>query len=529
MALSPDTVRPGLFGKLATLPVAGCVLAQPLLASKIVMPDGSVRNVVYLATTANRVYGFDANEYTPLWQKSFGTAPLSTDFVPGGDYHDFPDCDAGFGDGPIGIVGTPVIDLESASLFFVANTEDGPDGARRYHFFLHRISMATGDDLVPPVEIQGTDAGVAFEPFYQLQRTALLLLNGRIYVAFASHQDSSPYYGWLFAYDTNLKRVRVKNYSPKKSGAGIWQSGGGPASDGTSIYFTTGNLAEDVATAADNSDSILKVDPETLEVQAKASFPKESTKWDQNFDLDLGSSRAIVVPETGNVIAGSKYGDGFVMRPDQMKVATRFQMASRHSDGFDWTGIYNGFAYWNGTIYTWPGGGGFIWGEDPESPFPTDTLKAFNFDFSARTMRLIANGQSDGLAAGYQGANLAISANGNQADSGIVWALVPESNTKSLQPGSLHAYRAGGFAGGTFEELWNSYDENDADARFYFAKFNQPMIADGKVFLPTFSGKVIVYGALPDGVQQSLSKRPSPPYRVPAPQNKRGVRSIIAK
>ena len=68
-----------------------------------------------------------------------------------------------------------------------------------------------------------------FESRYQLQRSALLLHNGKVYIAFASHQDESPYYGWLFAYNSELKQVAAYNYSPRKSGAGIWQSGAGPA------------------------------------------------------------------------------------------------------------------------------------------------------------------------------------------------------------------------------------------------------------------------------------------------------------
>ncbi len=530
--LTPDNVRPKVFGKLASLPVSGCVFAQPLLATGVGTTDGVTRNVVYIATSTNRVFAFDADNYTPIFDASFGTAPQATDFAINGDYHDFPDCEVGDGDGTIGIIGTPVIDLASSSMFFVANTVDGPDGAKQYHQILHRISLVTGADVVPAVEIRGFLNGVLFEPFYHLQRAALLLLNGHIYIPFASHQDSSPYHGWLFVYDTELNSWGLHNYSPVKSGAGIWQSGGGIASDGTSLFFTTGNLAEDVTTSEDLSDSILKVDTKTLAVNARASFPTEATKWDQNFDLDLGSSRAIVIPESGNVISGSKYGDAFLLRQGDMQVANRFQVAARHSDGFDWTGIYNGLAYWNGTIYAWPGGGGFVWGDDPAEPhWPTDTLKAFSVDPESLATTLVANGQSDGLGAGYQGANIVISANGNDAATGIVWAAVPEWNRKNLQPGSLHAYRASGFTDGVFEELWNNYDPEDPDLGAGFAKFNQPLVANGTVFLPTFSNKVLVYGLLPAALPPDPPTRPGPRIRMPQNQSRQkpASRSIIAR
>ncbi len=499
--LTPDTVRPGLFGKLASLPVSGCVFAQPLLAAGVLV-GGVVRDLVYIATSTNRLYAFDANTYTPIFQTSFGTPPQATDFAIDGDYPDFPNCIAGEGDGTIGILGTPVLDLTSGAMFLAANTVDGPPGLKRYHHVLHRVSLSTGVDTAPPVDIAGSDEGVLFEPFYHLQRTALLLLNGRVYVAFASHQDASPYYGWVFSYDLDLRLAAIHNYSKDKCGAGIWQSGGGISSDGQSLYFTTGNLAGDDTTDADNSNSILKVDPVTLDVQAKTSFPTEATKWDQNFDLDLGSSRAIVIPNAGFVLAGSKYGDAFISDSASMKLATRFQIPTRHSDGFDWTGIYNGLAYWNATLYAWPGGGGFIWGDDPGFDFPKDTLKAFAIDPDSMAATLIASGTASGavsgpapsLGAGYQGANLVVSANGSDPATGIVWAIVPERNRKTIQPGSLHAYRATGFIDGQFEELWNSEDPNEP--KFTFAKMTQPLLANGKVFLPTFSNKIIVYGQL---------------------------------
>jgi len=110
---------------------------------------------------------------------------------------------------------------------------------------------------------------------------------------------------------------------------------------------------------------------------------------------------------------------------------------------------------------------------------------------------LLADGQSDGITVGYQGANLAISANGNDSATGILWAYVPTSNTSWLQPGYLHAYNASDFGNGVFHELWNNIDVDAADAGAFLTKFNQPLVVNGKVYLPTFSGKVIVYGLLP--------------------------------
>jgi hypothetical protein len=48
----------------------------------------------------------------------------------------------------------------------------------------------------------------------------------------------------------------------------------------------------------------------------------------------------------------------------------------------------------------------------------------------------------------------------------------------------------------TLEELWNSQLDltSDANKTYFFAKFVPPTIAHGRVFLPTGSGRVLVYG-----------------------------------
>ncbi len=491
--LTPANVRPASFGLLGSFSVAGCVLAQPLYVPGVPSAEGPNVDLLFVATTTNMVYAFNARDRSLYFAENFGRPVPSTDIEPAAGYHDFPECGAAASDGPLGIVGTPVIDVPNNAMYFVSNTIDDPQPPHQYHHFLHKISLTTGLDLLAPVAISGTYDGLPFQSRYQLQRGSLLLQDGKIYVAFASHQDESPYQGWLFAYDTNLRQIAAVNYSRGRSGAGIWQSGGGPASDGKYVYFTTGNLADDIPQEADNSDSIVQVDPTTLLVTGKTSFYAEAENWDQNFDLDLGSSRVILMPGSGQAISGSKFGDLFLLNRNSMTLTARVQGAARHSVGFDWTGVYNGFAVWNNTVYLWPGGGGFTYGTDPG--FPTDTLKAFRVDGSAVTM--IANGQSDGVGAGYQGSGLSISANGTSVATGIVWAYTPASNTKELQVGHLHAYDAGDLSRGIFQELWNNIDPAHPDQGLLFAKMSQPTIADGKVYLPTFSGKVLVYGLLP--------------------------------
>jgi hypothetical protein len=95
------------------------------------------------------------------------------------------------------------------------------------------------------------------------------------------------------------------------------------------------------------------------------------------------------------------------------------------------------------------------------------------------------------------GAMLSISSNGNDAASGIVWACFPFSGNANNQvrPGTIAAYNAADVSAG---EIWNS-DMNATDVLGKFAKFNSPTVANGKVYAPTFSNDLKVYGLKCDG------------------------------
>ena len=497
--LTPANVNSRSFGFLGKMAVKGCLAAQPLYVPRVDIPGVGLRNVVYAATTANLLYAFDAETFVPYFSRSFGTPASSYDFDPESGYYAFPDCDDVDDIGPVGIVGTPAIDVDAGAMYLSATLRESGSPAKQ-HSMLYKVSLRTGEDLAAPVEIAGNvsvDGPVSgnitqFDSRYQLQRSALLLVNGRVYVAFASHDDELPYTGWLFAYDANVRPLRAYNYSPKQSGAGIWQSGGGPAFDGKYIYVTTGNNAEGIVGGADNADSVLQIDPVTLEVVAKTSFPNEANDWDYSSDIDLGSSRVIPLAGTPYAVAGSKFGDVFVMNRSGMTLVNRFQAVARHSSEFDWTGIYNGFAALGDTIFLWPGGGGASW---DAAGFPVDVLKSYKIEADGNATPR-ASGQSDGVGVGYQGAGIAISANGSDLSTAIVWAAVPTDNSRWLRPGQLRAYAAG--SAGVFQKLWSDTDSADA-ATHAWAKFSQPLIANGRVYLPTYSGAVLVYGLYAQG------------------------------
>src|SRR6202040_4352060 len=104
-----------------------------------------------------------------------------------------------------------VIDSTSKTIYLEAKSTDGTN----YFHRLHSPDLLTGNEKTPgPVVIAGTVSGTgdgssngqlvfnsSNNALHLLNRPGLLLLNGTIYIAYASHCDASPWHGWLFAYD----------------------------------------------------------------------------------------------------------------------------------------------------------------------------------------------------------------------------------------------------------------------------------------------------------------------------------------
>ncbi len=202
-ALTTSNVNVQQFGKVFTLPVDGEVYAQPLVVGHVSIAGD--RNVVYVATVNNTVYAFDGDNGRLYWRKGFtasGMRPArNTDMTGacGGTYTNF--------SGNIGIVGTPVIDSASGTMYFVARSTTGVIFVQ----YLHAVNIIDGHELAgSPRAITATTSGtgdgsyngtVSFDPQRENQRPGLTLLNGIVYVGFSSHCDWGPYHGWILGYD----------------------------------------------------------------------------------------------------------------------------------------------------------------------------------------------------------------------------------------------------------------------------------------------------------------------------------------
>src|SRR5262249_42950023 len=142
---------------------------------------------------------------------------------------------------------------------------------------------------------------VSFNNRREAQRSALLLQNGAVYIAWASHCDIGPYHGWLMSYNaTTLAQTGVWNSSPNSGLSGFCAGGAGIAADSSSnLYMPTGNGPFDVDTGdRDYGDTLVKLG---LPVNQRFQVADYFTPFDQDslnsFDTDLGSGGAVLLPD----------------------------------------------------------------------------------------------------------------------------------------------------------------------------------------------------------------------------------------
>ena len=140
-------------------------------------------------------------------------------------------------------MGTPVIDPQKSTVWVVAWHAEG--GTFTYR--LHALNLKDGAERQPSVLIGGAPPDPAkpcaypggYNPCHQKQRTALLLSQGVIYIAFGGDGNR----GGVFAHDAaSLQQVAFWPSTPTGNDGGIWQSGQGPAADDDgNVYLVTGN------------------------------------------------------------------------------------------------------------------------------------------------------------------------------------------------------------------------------------------------------------------------------------------------
>jgi len=391
-----------------------------------------------------------------------------------------------------------------------------------------------------------------FDTPYQKMRAGLgLLTDGAghkaIVVSFSINGENprGPGHGFVVAYDVRgLNREpgftpapAIWSVTPGGGAGGIWMSGSGPAIDGEDIYLATGNGMDPGTMAGNFGECFVKLRYTAGVAGVDGGKPKlvVADFWGAfsdfgraDEDQDLGAAGVVLVPERGNLFGGGK--DGILYNLDKNNlgkttwdpqfnlpfVATYLpnppngaaglptttapdpnwpivnrdrnipaQTPTKKSHHIHGTPVYMERAK---TAII------FLWGEN-------ERLKAYNVDLATRRITSfraegtqLASGNMP-APGGMPGGRLVVSSNGTMPNTGVVWGVYPTDGNANaaVVHGALVAYDATAAVNGKLKQLFHS-DANPANNMGNFAKYATPVVANGKVYVATFSNKVVQYG-----------------------------------
>lgn len=485
---------------IADFHVAGLLFAQPL-----VLP--APLNLVIAATTGNVLAAFDTTKLgsTPVWQLGTETFGIPGNVSPG--------------PGPVGILSTPVIDPATNRLYLIARHCASATDTTHCPQTLHVVDATSGKDL-EHVDVAGQfqddDGGVhPFLPDGQMNRPALLLVNGRVFAAWGVmtalpgelHEGDVDYHGTVMAFDaSNLQAPPVVYVAtPNGFGAGIWQAGAGLTSDGQYVYAATGNstlgpgvkattLSQFPTKPRDQENSVVRLLFGDGGVQVSSYFDDRPYhdagnvfQYTNYFDFDLSSSGVALIPESHALVVGSKGGivyllDRTTMKPLQEPLSPFDEIPlppdetlhiAGDSDGPE---ILGAPVVWRRTdsnddalVYACP---------------RSQRLTSFQYLPGKSTLTVL---QTSTDVMGPSGAGLAISANGSRAGSAVLWATTPQGRGTGGSPSQLLAYDPL-----TLQRLWQANIPG-------YPKFNTATVAAGRVYVPSWTpgnggSDVLVFG-----------------------------------
>jgi hypothetical protein len=494
--LTPANVNSTNFGKLFTFHTDGEIYAQPLYVSNLAIAGGT-HNVVFVASMLNTVYALDADTGTELWSQNFGSPIIPK------DVENLQNISFATG---LGILTTPVIDPTTNIMYFVSGSQPA-NGAQQYSFNLNAIEIATGLPVSgSPVTIAATystpdlTTPLVFSAQTQNPRPGLALGNGNVYIAFASHNDMTPYNGWVLAYSTStLAQTAVYSDTTTGTQGGIWNSGQAPTIDAAgNLYISTGNgsFGATANKLEQTGNSFIKLSP-TL--QLLDYFTPYNSAVMNSGDMDLGSTGLLLIPNTSYVLGGSKQGVLYLVDTTAMGEFN----ASSDNVRQEFQAVYGvGTSHLHGTPVYFDsdlnGPTTYVWGENDVLRgllFNTTTGLLSTTPFATSAMTAPATNNDGAMPGGF----LSVSANGNS--NGILWASTPyngDAANQSVQ-GVLYAFNAD-----TLSLLWTDKTNDARDEIGMFAKYVPPVVANGKVYVPSFgpvgntdgSGNLVVYGLL---------------------------------
>jgi hypothetical protein len=539
--LTPSNVNTTTFGKKFSNAVDGTVYAQPLYMPSISVTGGSyagTHNLVFVATQHDSLYAIDADSGVVVWKDSFTTLALglsgvtAISSVPSGDVNTTDTAPE------IGICSTPVIDPNSTPnyLYCTAKTKQTVSGAIHYVYNLYKIDITNGssttnanivastviadtiynssgttnatkytyrtatsptapqDPFVPGsgdgyITVNGQNR-VYFNVLRQMNRPGLLLYNGTIYAAFASHGDNGPYHGWILGFNsTTLAPTAVFNTTPNGGLGGIWATGSSMVVDPSTgyIFFGTGNgsfdgYSNNGVTAGLNSSTGFPVNGDFADSFLKVAVDTTTSAGNQNqngwglkvmdyfspynnqsldtSDSDLGSGGPTLLPDSAGstahphlLVGSGKGATVYLMDRDSMGkfTATTDNVVQKNTAV---GATFSAPAFFNGNLY-----------------YFTAYQYGLQIPLSSATMGTPVQSSE---YYNWPGNTPVVTASGT--NNGVLWV-------EDISAAVLRAYSTA-----NFQQIYNSSQAaSSRDALPSAQKFSSVMVADGHIFVGTTS------------------------------------------
>jgi hypothetical protein len=473
-ALTPAAVQGGQFGQIFMTPVNGQVYAQPLV----------IGNTLVVATENDWVYGLDATTGAVLWQTSLGTPyPITTcaDLTPN-----------------IGVTSTGVYDPSSNTVY-----EMGLVHETNWAWHLFGLNVSTGA-ITFKQRIGGrpaNDPHLSFSALPEGQRASLLLMNGSVYAAFASHCDHSSYNGYVAGVNLSTKATTLwadeSGVSNEKGG--IWQSGGGIMSDGPGrIFVTSGNGISPPKGPGNKppgqlAESVIRLapDPATGVLAPQDFFSPSNAPSLDSSDSDFGSGGP-----TGLPFGTTTYPDIMMQagKGGVIYLLNRDNLGGRHSTDQDLASVSPIAKQWNHPAFfadtqTLTAGNASSANDYMIYVGKGDFMREFKVGVKSSGKPSLTDVSNSTFTLGYTSGAPAITSNGTDPSTGLIWE--EHHNDGSGSGGFLGAWkllgvpRAGG--GTKLSEIWSAPIGTGA-------KFTELATSNGMVYLGTRDGNVYGFG-----------------------------------
>lgn len=357
--LNKTNVNPAQFGLLRTYDFNAKVETQPLIVEKGAGTD----DLVIITTMKNEVIGINARTNTTVYSVKLGQEISSQDM------------DMWKHTPTWGISATPIIDPATDSLYVAAWIRKTPNDNSHRDYWVFALNPRNGQQKSSPVRVFGqsqegngcwfNDSGAVDNQgrqyVYPKQRTGLALTgNNGLVIAFAANGESpqggrkNPH-GFVVAYDTR-GLLAQPGFSREAAifcatafnswGAGIWQAGGAPVTEGEMIYVATSNGTSNNGNV-DLAESMIKLRfipsvtgsrPVLQKVDYYKAFLDERTSgagclWNDNnsevscgrapfgragADWDFGAAGPLMVPGSFLLLQGTK--DGIIYSLDKFNL-----------------------------------------------------------------------------------------------------------------------------------------------------------------------------------------------------------------